>query len=133
MKYAMGSALAPVIQFVTNLVYQLMKAVQSVVYALTGINIFANASAKAYSNMAGSAKKAAKETKQLAGVHDEINNIQETNPEGGGSGAGNMTPNFDLSKVEGITSNIIDAIKNGNWYEVGEILGNKLNEAMNKT
>ncbi len=131
MKYAMGSALAPVIQFVTNLVYQLMKAVQSVVYALTGINIFANASAKAYSNMAGSAKKAAKETKQLAGVHDEINNIQETNPEGGGSGAGNMTPNFDLSKVEGITSNIIDAIKNGNWYEVGEILGNKLNEAMN--
>ncbi len=131
MKYAMGSALAPVIQFVTNLVYQLMKAVQSVVYALTGVNIFANAGAKAYSNMANSAKKASKESKQLAGVHDEINNIQETNPEGGGSGTGSISPNFDLSEVEGITSNIIDAIKNGNWYEVGEILGNKLNEAMN--
>ena len=131
MKYAMGSALAPVIQFVTNLVYQLMKTVQSVVYALTGVNIFANAGAKAYSNMANSAKKASKESKQLAGVHDEINNIQETNPEGGGSGAGSIRPNFDLSEVEGITSNIIDAIKNGNWYEVGEILGNKLNEAMN--
>ncbi len=131
MKYAMGSALAPVIQFVTNLVYQLMKTVQSVVYALTGVNIFANAGAKAYSNMANSAKKASKESKQLAGVHDEINNIQETNPEGGGSGTGSISPNFDLSEVEGITSNIIDAIKNGNWYEVGEILGNKLNEAMN--
>lgn len=130
MRYAMGSALAPVIQFVTNLVYQLMKAVQSVVYALTGVNIFANAGAKAYSNMANSAKKASKESKQLAGVHDEINNIQETNPEGG-SGAGSVTPNFDLSEVEGITSSIIDAVKNGNWYEVGEILGNKLNEAMN--
>ncbi len=131
MRYAMGSALAPVIQFVTNLVYQLMKAVQSVVYALTGVNIFANAGAKAYSNMANGAKKATKESKQLAGVHDEINNIQGTNPEGGSSGAGSVTPNFDLSEVEGITSSIIDAVKNGNWYEVGEILGNKLNDAMN--
>ncbi len=131
MRYAMGSALAPVIQFVTNLVYRLMKAVQSVVYALTGVNIFANAGAKAYSNMANGAKKATKESKQLAGVHDEINNIQGTNPEGGGSGAGSVTPNFDLSEVEGITSSIIDAVKNGNWYEVGEILGNKLNDAMN--
>lgn len=99
MKYAMGSALAPAIQFVINLIYQLMKAIQSVVYALTGINIFANASAKAYSNMASSAKKTAKETKQLAGVHEEINNIQETNPEGGNSG-GSVAPGFDLSQVD---------------------------------
>lgn len=99
MKYAMGSALAPVIQTVINLIYQLMKAIQSVVYALTGINVFANASAKAYSNMASSAKKAAKETKQLAGVHDEINNIQETNPESGGGG-GSVGPNFDLSQID---------------------------------
>ena len=130
MKYALGSALAPVIQFVTNLVYQLLKAIQSVVYALTGVNIFANASAKAYSNMADSAKKANKETKQLAGVHDEINNIQETNPEGGNSG-GSVAPNIDLSEAEGIDSTIIDAIKNGNWYEIGTIIGEKLNEAMN--
>ncbi len=100
MKYAMGSALAPAIQFVINLIYQLMKAIQSVIYALTGINIFANASAKAYSNMAGSAKKAAKETKQLAGVHDEINNIQETNPDGGSGGGGSIAPNFDLSQID---------------------------------
>lgn len=100
MKYAMGSVLAPAIQFVINLIYQLMKAIQSVVYALTGINIFANASAKAYSNMAGSAKKAAKETKQLAGVHDEINNIQETNPDGGSGGGGSIAPNFDLSQID---------------------------------
>ena len=63
MKYAMGSALAPVIQFVTNLVYQLMKAIQSVAYALTGVNIFAKASASSYASMAGSAKKAKNETK----------------------------------------------------------------------
>ena len=100
MKYALGSALAPVIQTITNLVYNLLKAIQSVVYALTGINIFAKASAKSYASMASSAKKAAKETKQLAVVHDEINNIQETNPEGGNSGGGSVAPSFDLSQVD---------------------------------
>ncbi len=100
MKYAMGSALAPVIQWVTNLVYQLMKAIQSVVYALFRVNIFANASAKSYASMAGSAKKAKEETKQLAGVHDEINNIQDNNNSEGGSGGSGATPGFDLSNID---------------------------------
>lgn len=129
MKYAMGSALAPVIQFVTNLIYQLLKAIQSVAYALTGVNIFANASAKSYASMANSAKKANKETKQLAGVHDEINNIQNTD-NSSGSGSGSATPSFDLSKLNP-TNSILDAIKNGNWYEVGATIGEKLNEVMN--
>ena len=76
MKYAMGSALAPVIQFVTNCVYQLLKAVQSVVYALFRVNIFANASASAFKN----AQKQAKNTsKSLSSVHSEINNVGDHN------------------------------------------------------
>lgn len=120
MKYAMGSALAPVIQFVTNLVYQLMKAVQSVAYALTGVNIFANASARAFKN----AQKQAKNTsKQLSNVHSEINNVGDHNS--------NTSPNVgDMSKLNP-TNSLLDAIKNGNWYEVGSIIGQKLNEAMN--
>ena len=98
LKTGFGSVLAPVIEYVVNLVYQLMKAIQSVVYALSGINIFANASAKAYSSMASNAKKAAKETKQLAGVHDEINNIQNT--DNSSSESGGATPNFDLSQTD---------------------------------
>lgn len=127
MKYAMGSALAPVIQFVTNLVYQLMKAIQSVAYALTGVNIFAKASASSYSSMAKSAGKAKDATKQLVGVHSEINNVQ-TNKSGSSGGAG--TPSFDLSGLDNTPNSIIDAIKNGNWYEVGSTIGQKLNEAM---
>lgn len=120
MKYAMGSALAPVIQFVTNLVYKLMKAVQSVVYALTGVNIFANASANAFKN----AQKQAKNTsKQLSNVHSEINNVGDHNS--------NTSPNVgDMSNLNSANS-LLDAIKNGNWYEVGSIIGQKLNEAMN--
>ena len=131
MQYAMGSALAPIIQFVTNLVYKLMKAIQSVAYALTGVNIFANASADAYSNMASSASDANKATKQLAGVHSEINNIQSNNNDSAGSGEGAVPPSFDLSQVNPPTNSILDAIKNGNWKQVGVAIGEKLNEAMN--
>lgn len=130
MKYAMGSALAPVIQFVTNLVYQLMKAIQSVAYALTGVNIFAKASASSYASMAGSAKKAKEETKQLAGIHDEINNVQTNKNNDSGSGGG-TAPSFDLSQMDNTPNSIINAIKNGNWYEVGATIGQKLNDAMN--
>lgn len=120
MKYAMGSALAPIIRFVTNLVYQLMKAVQSVAYALTGVNIFANASASAFKN----AQKQAKNTsKQLSNVHNEINNVGDHNSD--------TSPNVgDMSKLNP-TNSLLDAIKNGNWYEVGSIIGQKLNDAMN--
>lgn len=127
MKYAMGSALAPVIQFVTNLVYQLMKAIQSVAYAMSGVDIFAKASASSYASMASSAKNAKNETKQLAGVHNEINNISDNN-----SNSGSTSPSFDLSGIDNTPNSIMDAIKNGNWYEVGATIGNKLNEALNK-
>ena len=111
MQYAMGSALAPIIQFVTNLVYKLMKAIQSVAYALTGVNIFANASADAYSSMADSAKEANKETKQLAGVHSEINNISSNDSNSGGGGSGNVAPSIDLSEVDTSMVSWIDKIK----------------------
>lgn len=105
MKYAMGSALAPVIQYVTNLVYQLMKAIQSVVYALTGVNIFANASAKAYNSMASSAGKTAKSSKEASNSladFDEIHNIQKDtgSGSGGGSSGGTTAPNMDLSGID---------------------------------
>ena len=76
-----------------------MKAIQSVVYALFRVNIFAKASASSYASMAGSAKKAKNETKQLAGVHDEINNVQSNDSSDNGSGGG-MSPSFDLSGMD---------------------------------
>lgn len=85
-----GSALAPVIQFATNCVYQLLKAIQSVVYALFKVNIFANASASAFKN----AQKQAKNTsKSLSSVHSEINNVGDHNSD--------ASPNVgDLSSID---------------------------------
>ena len=140
MKYAMGSALAPVIQFVTNLVYQLMKAIQSVAYALTGVNIFAKASANSYASMAGSAKKAKQETKALAGVHSEINNISDKDNSDGGSG-GTTAPSFDLSKMDNQMMGWVDKIKKNllplfepiqkSWSQYGKPLLKSMEYAFN--
>ena len=130
MKNSLGSALAPAITYITNLVYNMMKAIQSVIYALFRVNIFAKASASSYASMAGSAKKAKEESKQLAGVHDEINNIQSNDNSDSGNG-GTIAPSFDLSGIDNTPNSILDAIKNGDWYKVGVTIGEKLNDAMN--
>lgn len=133
MKYALGSTLAPILQWIVNLVYQALKGIQSLVYALTGVNIFANASAKAYSNMAGSAKKAKDETKQLAGIHSEISNIQDSKGSDSGSGGtGDVTPNIDLSKLDNKLNSFLQKLKEGKWFEAGVEIGNKINESLEK-
>lgn len=99
MKNSLGSALASAITYITNLVYNMMKAIQSVIYALFRVNIFAKASASSYASMARSAKKAKEESKQLAGVHDEINNVQSNDSSDSGSGE-SSSPSFDLSGIE---------------------------------
>lgn len=149
MKYAMGSAFAPVIQWVTNLVYQLMKAIQSVVYALFKVNIFANASAKSYSSMAGNAKqtanntkKAKEESKELAGIHDEINNIQndkttDSGDTGGNSIGSEIAPSFDLSgldsQMSGIAQKIYDFFKplKDSWDMYGQNVVEAFKSAFN--
>ncbi len=46
MKNSLGSALAPAITYITNLVYNMMKAIQSVIYALFRVNIFCKSKCK---------------------------------------------------------------------------------------
>jgi hypothetical protein len=94
MKYAMGSVFAPVIEYIINLVYKLMKAIQSVVYAFSGVNIFAKATA---SSMNSASKSASKTSKSLAGIHSEINNVSS----GDDSGESDTTsPSIDLSTMD---------------------------------
>lgn len=94
MKYAMGSVFAPVIEYVTNLVYNLMKAVQSLVYAFSGVNIFAKATANSMNSASGSASKA---SKSLSGIHNEINNVSDNDSSGG---SGSTSPSMDLSQMD---------------------------------
>lgn len=104
MKYAMGSMFAPVLEYVTNLVYSLMKAVQSLVYAFSGINIFAKATASSMKNASGSAKQT---SKSLSSIHSEINNVSDNKSGGSGSGI----PNIDLSNIDSKTDIWIQSLK----------------------
>ncbi len=109
MKYAMGGVFAPVIEYVVGLVYQLMKAIQSVVYAFSGINIFAKSTA---SSMNNTAKSASKVNKSLGGIHGDISNVSESDS---GGGSGTIAPNMDLSQMNsqmsGLASNLYDFFK----------------------
>ncbi len=97
MKYALGSAVAPVIQYVTNLFYQLLKSIQSVVYALFKVNIFAKAGASAYNSMVNNANKASKANKSLASIHSEINNVSSSSGDSTNSAS---APNIDFSNLD---------------------------------
>lgn len=126
LKFAAGSALSPVIEYLVNLVYSLLKGIQKVAYALTGVNIFAKATA---SSMASTAKSAKEAAKSLA-PFDELNVIDFNKSSGGSGGA--VGPSLDLSKMDDTTNSILEAIKKGDWYGVGMEIGKKINEALEK-
>lgn len=99
LKFSIGSMFAPVIEYITNLIYKLLQAIQALVYIFAKVNIFAGKTAKSYASMAGSAGKTTKEMQKQLQAFDELNNINLEKNNGGGGGAGGMTPSFDLSKV----------------------------------
>lgn len=133
MKYAMGSTFAPILETVINLVYQLMKAIQSVVYAFSGINIFAKATAASMKSTAGSAKQT---NKSLSGVHTEINNVSDNKDNSGG---GPVSPNMDLSQIDNSTNTWIAGFKEkltylfqpiqNSWNAYGQPLMQSINNA----
>lgn len=93
LRYSLGSVFSSLLQYLINLAYQLMKALQSVVYAFSGINIFAKATASSMNKTAGSAKKA---SKSLSGIHSDISNVSEKDSGGGGA----VSPSMDLSQLD---------------------------------
>lgn len=125
LKYTLGSALAPVIQYIVNLLTYLLRLIQQVAYAFTGVNIFANATASSMKSAAGSAKEL---KKQLQGF-DELNNIDfDSGSAGGGGGA--VAPDIDFSSLDNMQSVLLDKIRLGDWYGLGMEIGRKINEAL---
>lgn len=126
LKFSLGSLLAPVIEYLTNLMYKLLQVIQYIVYFFAKINIFAGRSAKNYASMGASAGKAAKEAQKQLQAFDELNNINLNNNSGsGGGGGGAITPDFDLSKINEGLKPLFDDIDN--W---GKKLADKINNAL---
>lgn len=126
LKYSVGSMFAPIIEYLTNLMYKILQIIQYIVYYFTKINIFAGKSASSYAAMENSSKGTTKELQKQLQSFDELNNINlEKNDSSGSSGSAIPTPTIDLSKID---NNIAAAFGDiTNW---GKALAEKINNAL---
>lgn len=96
-RFALAQAVAPVLKYLVNLAFTLLKYLNYILNAWFGINLFANAGAKNMNKMAGSAEKV-KKSLQTAGF-DEMN-IQSDTSSGGAGASGGVMPSMDLSSMD---------------------------------
>ena len=119
--FAMATALQPVVEFLINLVYKLLKAINSIAIAWFGVNLFANATADA---MNKGVKSAEKMKKSLAGF-DEMNVLQDTSSKSGTTGA--TAPSVDLSELD---SEGVEKTKNF-WKDIAKFWEEDVMELIN--
>ena len=93
-RFAMASALQPVIETLVSLVYKLLQYVNYIAQAWFGVNLFANATADAMNKTASSAKEV---KKSLAGF-DEMNVVSSGNDS---SSVGGIDPSVKLNEIQG--------------------------------
>ena len=115
-RFALASSLQPIIEGLIQLVYKLLTYVNYIAKAWFGVDLFANASAKA---MNKGAKSAEKMKKSLAGF-DEMNIMQDTT---GGAGGGATAPSIDLSQWQGEIPSWIQWIADNKDIVIAGLLG----------
>lgn len=83
---------------------------------------------------AGSAAKKVKNANGELAAFDELNVLNKQSDDssgGGGGGADSITPDFDFSAENPFLDSIMDAIEQGDWYKVGQLIGEKLRDSLN--
>ena len=129
----------PIVRAVTAALAQMAAMVAQVMASLFGTTTAAaQKSAQAYYKQAGAAsssasasKKAAEAAKREAADFDVLHKLGDNSTDSSGSGGG-VTPDLttDISQTGSFVDKLTDAIKDDDWYKVGEIFAEKLNEAM---
>ncbi|MCM1508685.1 MAG: hypothetical protein NC177_16380 [Ruminococcus flavefaciens] len=146
LKNSFATAFAPILSVVTPILSKLISYLSAAVTyigkmiaALTGAKTFTKAVAvqEDYADSLNKTSKAAKETKkQLAGF-DELNVLSDSSSGGSGSNGG-VSPSemFEEVPIESSISDfankIRNAIENGDWEELGQLLGEKVNGIVQK-
>ena len=147
LKNSFATAFAPILTVVTPILAKLISYLSAAVTwigklfaALTGAKTFTKATAvqENYADSLGGTASAAKEAKrQLAGF-DDLNVLSDSSSGGGGGGGGGVSPSemFEEVPIESSITDFIgqikEAFKNGDYAEIGRILGAKINEAVQK-
>lgn len=133
------TALAPIINTLISLITSLATAITQLFAAFTGGTFLRakDVSAKFADDMKKGGGAAKEWKNQLMGF-DEINRLDDQSGGGGGGGGSLLDPNdmFEVAavkkKLQDFVNDIKNAIKNQKWMEVGELLGGKINEIIEK-
>ena len=120
---SLGSLLAPILEYVIKLFGTAVAYVRAFVKALTGVDLVARANSKAVGAMGDSAKKALGSLAKF----DDLNTVDFSESSGSGSDLKPLTtPDIDTTGID----RFADLIKNGDWYNLGFELGEKINEGL---
>ena len=129
------ATIEPIILRIISLVTQAANAITQLFALLGGKSTYLKAVDynKQWADSAGGAAKAAKEWRNQLMGFDEINRLDEPSDGGGGGGGantdyGNM---FEEAPISDWMQDIKDAFDNGQWAELGKLLGEKFNEIIN--
>lgn len=103
-RYALTQMIAPVLQWIVQMAATLLGYINAILNGWFGINLFSRGSAENFNKMkagASGVSKAVKEIKKQLTGFDEINMLTDQSDTGTSAGAGGVSPNFDLSKMQG--------------------------------
>ena len=123
LKSGFAYVLGPAIELIINLLFQAVSAVNSFVYALSGINFMAKANEAALNKQAKATGAASKATNQLAGF-DEQTKLSDTS--GGGSSDPVRLLDTTGEAMSGFAERLKNMILEGDWYGAGAVVGEAL-------
>lgn len=135
------SVLVPALTALANAAAMVFSYIARLVAFFTGKTISASASAaKAMAGVGKAAGGTAKKVKDANGelaAFDELNVLNKKSDEdnggsgGGGGSAGDIVPDYDFTAESPFLDSILDAVEAGDWYKVGQLLGEKLRDSLN--
>lgn len=121
-------ALLPALTAIANAAATAFYYIAQLVAFLTGKSIGASKSAaKAMGKYAKAAKSAGSAADGALAKFDELDVLDKNS----GGGAGAITPNYDFNTDNPFLDEILQAIKDGDWYGVGQLIGEKLRDSLN--
>lgn len=121
-------ALIPALTAIANAAATAFYYIAQLVSFLTGKSIGASQSAaKAMGKYAKAAKSAGSAADGALAKFDELDVLDKNS----GGGAGAITPNYDFNTDNPFLDEIMQAVKDGDWYGVGQLIGEKLRDSLN--
>lgn len=145
LKNSFATAFAPILTTVVPILSKLIGYLSSAVTyigklfsALTGAKTFTKATTvqEDYAASLDSTSKSAKNAQKSLLGFDEINSLSDNSTSGDGDGSASVSEMFEEIPIESKITDFINRLKaafqNGEYAEIGKIIGTKINEAVQK-